>query len=63
MKRSGVLLMCQLMLAMAVSAGTAEKTHLGVKVNAAGITTELQVYSPEIIRVVKYPASLNEMPR
>ena len=62
MKRSGVLLMCQLMLAMAVSAGTAEKTHLGVKVNAAGITTELQVYSPEIIRVVKYPASLNEIP-
>ncbi len=34
---------------------TYEKTELGVRATANSVTTEIQFYSPEIVRVLKYP--------
>lgn len=34
---------------------TYEKTELGVRTTANSVTTEIQFYSPEIVRVLKYP--------
>ncbi len=50
-------------LSMALYAQSVEKTALGVRVNPSGsYTTEIAVYSPSIIRVVKHPVSDGVLP-
>ena len=57
-----ILLMMALLLCITSSAQKVENTPHGVKVSNNGITTECIVYTPEIIRVVKYPSYLPAMP-
>ena len=62
MKKFIILLMVACLLCITSSAQNVAHTPQGVKVSVNGITTECVVYTPEIIRVVKYPSYLPTMP-
>ena len=63
MKRN-LLLCCALTVCLLTSAQNMTRTRNGMKIDipSSGICEEVIVYSPGIIRVVKYPSSLKEMP-
>lgn len=62
MKRN--FLLSLLFLCCIMTAYGAVKTHNGIKISLAGqgVNEEVMVYSPSIIRVVKYPSSCNTIP-
>ena len=54
-KSNLILLLILLFLAPNVWSQGYQKTDLGVQATANAVTTEIQFYSPEIVRVIKFP--------
>lgn len=57
MKRN-VFLFFMLFISYKLVAQSYEKTDLGIKANIQSMTVEIQVYSPQIIRVLRYPEGI-----